>query len=411
MVGSVLFRNMVIAWRNVLRQRRRALFALVTIVGGVVAMMLAGGFIEWIFAQMRESTIQSQLGHVQVVRPAYFEKGLADPYAYLLPSQNDPNLARLSSMEGVKVVAPRLAFTGLISHGDATISFAGEGVDPVKEKALSKGIQIISGEPLSEADPKGIVLGEGLAANLGVKVGDPVVLLSTTAKGALNGEECRVRGIFITYTKAFDDTSLRVPLSVARKLAKVEGATSWVVFLDRTERTDAFRARAAAELGGRFELVPWHALADFYNKTVTLFSRQVGVVQLMIALIIVLSISNTLSMSVIERTGEIGTVMALGVRRREVLCLFVFEGGLLGLVGGVMGVVAGIVLAQVISAIGIPMPPPPGMARGYVGEIMVTPRLALEAVLLAVGTTLLASILPAWKASRMIIVDALRHQR
>ena len=142
-----------------------------------------------------------------------------------------------------------------------------------------------------------------------------------------------------------------------------------------------------------------------------LFTRQVGVVKILIALIIVLSISNTLSMAVIERTGEIGTVMALGLRRTGVLRMFITEGAMLGIIGGLLGVTLGLIAASAISAVGIPMPAPPGMARGYIGQILITPGLIVEALTLAVFTTLVASILPAWKASRMNIVDALRHQR
>lgn len=116
-------------------------------------------------------------------------------------------------------------------------------------------------------------------------------------------------------------------------------------------------------------------------------------------------------MSVMERTSEIGTSMALGYSRKDILKLFVTEGALLGILGGSSGLVLGLVLARVISAIGIPMPPPPGMAWGFTGEILVTWRLTLDALSLAFGTTLLASVYPAWKASRMLIVDALRHSR
>ena len=136
-----------------------------------------------------------------------------------------------------------------------------------------------------------------------------------------------------------------------------------------------------------------------------------GSLILLIALIVILSISNTLSMAVIERTGEIGTSMALGVRRSGILQLFIWEGALLGLLGGLIGVALGYALGALISAIGIPMPPPPGMARGYIGQIAISPALAMDGLMLAFVTTLLASIAPAWKASRMNIVDALRHQR
>jgi putative ABC transport system permease protein len=103
--------------------------------------------------------------------------------------------------------------------------------------------------------------------------------------------------------------------------------------------------------------------------------------------------------------------MALGHRRSKVMRLFLSEGMVLGLIGGALGSLLGVALASVISAIGVPMPPPPGMANGFVGEILVTPQLVVEALVLAFSTTLLASVFPAWKASRMEIVDALRHNR
>jgi putative ABC transport system permease protein len=152
-------------------------------------------------------------------------------------------------------------------------------------------------------------------------------------------------------------------------------------------------------------------MADFYNKTVKLFSRQMGVVDFIIALIIVLSISNTLTKSVLERTGEIGTLMATGSQSRRILRLFLFEGLLLGLVGGVVGVLIGLGVARLISSVGIPMPPPPGSNRSYRAEILVTLPLAARAFSIAVGTALLASLHPAWRASRLKIVDALRHNR
>ena len=130
-----------------------------------------------------------------------------------------------------------------------------------------------------------------------------------------------------------------------------------------------------------------------------------------IALIVLISISNTQVMNVQERTTEIGTVMAIGHNRRYVMRLFLLEGLLLGIAGGLLGLAVGAVLARVVSAIGIPMPPPPGMDVGFSGEILLTPGLAAGTLALAVASTALASLYPAWRASRMVIVDALRQAR
>ena len=399
------------AFRSLLRQPRRSAMAVAAVTFGIVALMLASGFIEWIYLDLRESTIHAQLGHLQIVRPGYHEAGRSDPFAYLLPATSSA-LDAVRRTPHVKAVAPRLHFSGLASHGDTTISFIGDAVDPALESELSRSLLIEKGENLSAGDAQGVLFGAGLAHNLGVDVGDRVTLLVTTASGGVNGVELTVRGLFSTVTKAYDDSALRLPIDTARTLLRVQGAHAWVVLLDDTRETDAIASSLRAALpAGQFEITPWHALADFYRKTVELFSKQVGVVRIIIGAIIVLSISNTLTMAVLERTGEIGTSMALGVPRRRILGQFISEGAALGIVGGIAGIALGVLLAWMISAIGIPMPPPPGMAHGYIGQIRITPALTATAFAVAAITAILASLYPAWRASRLVIVDALRHNR
>lgn len=400
--------DLSLAARNLRRNTRRTLVATFTVAFGIVAYLLAGGFIAWIFQEIREATIHAQLGHIQIVRPGYFEKGISDPYAYLLPGRSDEQFM-VKALPSFKTFAPRLALNGLISKGDNTIPFLGEGVSPGPEQELSSRMEIVSGQNLSSDDKPMAILGEGLAKTLGASPGDTVVLLATTASGNTNAVEVTIAGIFATMYKDYDDVALRLPIEVARKLMKVSGATSWIVLLNRTEDTEESALQISTSLGNKdFQVVPWTSMADFYNKTVSLFSKQVGIVKTIIALIIVLTISNTQMMSVLERTTEVGTSLAIGLRASQVMRLFILEGCLIGIAGGVIGVIAGHIIAQAISSIGIPMPPPPGMAHGYLGKILVTWPLVADALYLAVITTLLASIFPAWKASRLNIVDALR---
>ncbi|BAN36798.1 hypothetical protein SCD_n02999 [Sulfuricella denitrificans skB26] len=403
--------NLLIAARNLARNRRRALAALLTVAVGVTSLMLADGFIQWIFWAMREGTIQSQLGHIQVVRPGYLSAGAANPYAYVLP-ENLPQRKAIESTPGVKLVAPRLAVTGLISHGETTIAFVADGVDPQKEAELSKALRISEGRNIAGATAKEVILGYGLARNLDVKPGATVALLANTAGGGINAVEAKVAGVFISANQTYDDSALRLPIGLAQTLLRVNGAHAWLVLLDDTERTDdyleRFRTRFPAQ-SNKLEFVPWYQQADFYNKTVALFSQQMNVLRLIIGCIIVLSISNMLVMNVLERTGEIGTLLAIGFKRKKILHLFAIEGLLLGLVGASLGLVAGYGLAELISAIGIPMPPPPGMTEGYTGEILITLNVVMNAFLVAFITTTLAGLYPAWKASRLQIINALRH--
>lgn len=400
-----------LAFLSIFRQLRRSMSAVFAIAFGIMALLLASGFIEWNLRYGRESTIHSELGHIRIFKPDYLQSGLSDPFRFLLDSDSDREKA-IQQLPHVELVTPRLSFSGLASHEESTISFIGEGVDPAREEHLSKSLTIVAGKGLSPESPKGIIVGQGLAANLGIKPGDMLVLMANSETGSVNAAEVTVLGLFATITKAYDDAALRVPIALARQLLRVSGSHTYAILLDKTENTAATLAELKMNFATKdFEFIPWYEMADFYNKTAELFSRQVNVVRLIIAVIIVLSISNTLMMNVMERTGEIGTVMAIGVRRSQVLFQFLAEGLILGVIGGILGLVLAFILSSLISAIGIPMPAPPGMSFGYTAEILITWPMSLEALLLAIVTTLIASVIPALKASRMEIVNALRHNR
>ena len=403
--------RLALAFRNVFRHRARSAVALVAIAFAVVALILAGGFIEWIFWAIREAAIQTGLGHVQITRTGYRAHGAADPYAYLLPAPA-PELEQVRRLPEVKALARRLLFTGLASRGDTTVSFKGEGILPDEEGVVSRIMILVSGKNLDRSDGNGLLLGQGLAKSLGAKPGDTVALLVNTPSGGINAVEGPVRGIISNQVKAYDDVVIRLPLALAQQLTRTHGEHVWVLALRETSLTAAAVEKLKALLpAARFEIVPWIDLSDFYRKTVTLFGRQVAVVEWLIGFIVLFAISNTLMMGVLERTGEIGTLMAMGERSRQILHLFLTEGVLLGLIGGLIGVVVGVALAWIISAVGIPMPPPPGRTEGYSGEILLTAGLVAGAFALVAGATVAASFYPAWKASRMVIVDALRFNR
>jgi len=193
---------------------------------------------------------------------------------------------------------------------------------------------------------------------------------------------------------------------------RTEGEHLRLILLDRTQDTDAAHAALTQALpADEYQTVPWYELADFYNKTSALFKKQVGVIYVIIAVIIVLAISNTMTMAVMERLSEIGTMMALGTRRNGIRTMFLLEGCILGALGASLGVAVGALLGVILSAIGIPMPASPGMAWGYEAGILLSLDTILTAASIAVGTTLIASVYPAWKASRLEIVDALRTRQ
>ena len=399
-----------LAFRNLLRHRRRALIAILSVAFGTAALAVASGFIAGMFADFREATIESQYAHIQITRQGYHENGLADPARYLLP--NDATAQPLRTLPHVRAWGPRLGLTGLVSHAESTLSFVGEGFDPAHDLTGDRSLKIIQGRRLGAADHDQILVGKGLATLMGVQAGDAVVVLVDTPASGLSAIDAKVAGIFESVSKAYDDSTLLLHIAAARKLLKVDGAHRWLVYLDKTENTsrvaEALRARFGAP---QFEVRTWDQLAEFYRRAVDLFQQQLDVVRFIVVAIILLGISNTMMMSVMERTGEIGTAMALGVRPGILLGQFLLEGALIGLIGSLAGLVLAVIIGWGVDALHIDMPPPPGLARGYLAHLLFTPVTALEALLVGVGATTLASFYPAWRASRMVIVDAIRHNK
>jgi len=401
----------LLALRSLLRNRRRSAIALSAVGFGVAALIVAGGFVDSLLVKLREDTIHSQLGHIQIRDPKFAELGLSEPYKHLLPT-DEASMAPIARLAGVRVVTPRLALSGLVSIGETTLSFTGHAIDPAKEVSLGRGLAIIDGTTLLADDQDAVILGEGLAANLGVKPGNKIVLLVNTASGTLGGAEFVVRGTFASISKLYDDTALRIPIAAAQRLLLVKGAQQWLVLLDDTEATGATLQRIRSLFAGeRYALTRWDDDVDFYQKTAQLFARQFGFVRVVVMGIILLSILNTMTMNVLERTWEVGVMLALGDSRQQVLALFACEGALLGIVGSVVGAAFGLALAVALNAVGIPMPAPPGMSHGFNAGVEVSALLVATAVGIGALAAAIASLPPAMRASRLPAVDALRQNR
>ncbi|TAJ19293.1 MAG: ABC transporter permease [Rugosibacter sp.] len=395
--------------RNVFRHRGRTLMTLASIVFGVAALILAGGFIEDTIVETGESMIRSSTGHLQVARQGYWQYGTRSPEKYLM--ENPENLRReLAAAPGVEDVMLRIGFSGLLGNGRTDWPIIGEGVEPAREKRLASYITVVAGRRLTDGDAFGMMIGQGVAKALKLKSGDPVTLLVSTAGGATNLLEFQVIGVFQTFSKDYDARAVRIPLAAAQELLATPGAHIAVVLLKNTMDTD----RVAGSMGDRlnhqgYEMKTWVELNTFYTQTVTLYRQQFGFLVVIILAMLLMSVSNTVNMGIFERVSEFGTMMALGDRSSRVFALVVIESFWLGLLGAVGGVVVGIALAKAISLVGISMPPPPNADQGYISHILVVPNVVALSFMVGVLAAVLASLWPARTISRKLIAEALRE--
>ena len=398
-----------LALRNVFRHKLRTGMTLAAIVFGVVGLILSGGFVQDLYFQLGETLIHSQSGHLQVSLTGFHAKGTRSPERYLI---DDPESLKKTVLKQANItdVMARVSFSGLVNNGHTDWPIVGEGVEPEKEAELGSHLNIIEGRQLSTGDGNGILLGQGVARALKLRPGDHLTLLLNTAEGALNSMEFEVIGVFQSFSADFVARAVRIPLAAAQELLGTQGANTLVLSLRSTEDTNQVaNALKSALDSNRFEIKTWVELNDFYESTVALYERQFGVLQLIILVLVLLSVANSVNMSAFERVGEFGTMMAVGSRRNNVFRLLAVENTLLGIGGGTLGVILGIILALLISAIGIPMPPPPNANIGYMAHIRIVAPDVLAAFLVGCGATILAALLPAWRVSRIPVVDALRQ--
>ncbi|SEP07583.1 ABC transporter permease [Nitrosovibrio sp. Nv6] len=398
-----------LAFRNIFRNRLRTFLTLAAIITGVIAIIISGGFVEDVFVQLREATIRSRIGHIQIFRHGYIEYGRREPSRYMI---EQPRLVMdlVQSIPHVQDVMARVNFSGLANNSRADLPIIGEGIEPSKEERLGTATTIVAGRSLKDTDAFGAMIGEGVADALHLRPGDFMTLMLNTSEGALNTLEYEVLGVFRTFSKEYDDRAVRIPLSSAQELLFTHSVHSIVVLLDDTSTTDSIAeilTNRLEPLG--YEVKPWHELADFYQKTEALYRRQFGALQSIILVMLVLSVASTVNMVMYERTGEFGTLLALGLRQRRIFKLVLLENVLLGLLGSLLGMILGVALAAMISRIGIAMPPPPGSSMGYTATIHLVPWTLVIAGLTGVSASLLAAVLPARRASRLVIVEALRH--
>ena len=404
---------LLLAFRNVFRNRRRTVMTLMMVGGGVAGLLLVGGFFARMFWGLRESTINDGLGHLQIFTAEHFNR----EEKHVLDTGID-NLrqvaASISTGGHVRGVAPRIEFNGMLSNGVKSGVFMGSAVDPAAEQTLGFTARLASGRDL-DSKPGGEIealVGAGVARSMNVKPGDGLTILAVTSDGALNGIDVQVVGVVNTGFKEMDDRYLRITLPSAQRLLQSDRVTNLVVGLDNTDNTDLVAAQLAPRLQGlpqQLVLKKWIDLAAYYKQVRSLFSTIFVFLGIIVFFMVLMSSVNTLLMAMFERTREIGTMLAMGTPRSWIMALFVLEATLLGVLGAVAGVVAGNLLGVILNHAGIHLPPPPGTTSPMNFRVMHVPSLMIGSSILVIVSLALASILPAIRASRLQIAEALAH--
>jgi len=237
-------------------------------------------------------------------------------------------------------------------------------------------------------------------------------VLAMTADGALNGVDVQIVGIVNSGVAEMDARYLRITLKSAQRLLQSERVTNLVVGLDSTDHTDEVAAELAPRLKGlpqQMTVKKWIDLATYYKQVSTMFNGIFLFMGVIVFFMVLMSSVNTLLMSMFERTREIGTMLAMGTPRAWIVALFMLEATLLGVMGAVAGVIGGNLAGMTLNSSGLHMPPPPGYTAAIPFMVRHVPAQMIGSSLLVIVSLAFASILPAVRASRLQIAEALAH--
>lgn len=398
------------AFLNALRNRRRSAVTLTITALGTAAILLAAGFAEFTYQGLAESAARNA-GHLIVARSEQFLREEDTPLQYGIENYLDLRRRLLADRE-VRYLLPRISFSGLVSNGDKSVIMMGTGIDPDTE-FLVKGpfLTIKDGQVLSsrrQGIPQ-VMVGETLAKSLNAHVGSGLTLLASTTEGALNAQDVEVCGIFSTGVPDYDKRAIYTDLATAQLLLVTQRVSQVGVYLADMKLSDSAQARIAQTAGKGFTTQTWRDQAFFYQSVRGLYNRIFGALGGIIAVIVLFVVANAMSMAIIERTREIGTLRALGTQPAQLTRSFAMEGAVLGGAGALSGAVLALLVSVVLIFAGLQMPPPPGHSTGYPLSVAINPLIYL---LVVVGITTLATVcaaLVSHRSARKPIVEALAH--
>lgn len=410
------FKWLTLACRNAMRNRRRSLVTLAIAAIGTAAALLGGGFALHTYESLAEASARDT-GHLVLAAPGQFDGIDNMPLEHGLAGRTQLTRELLAHPQVTRVL-PRLQFSGLVSNGDKSEIFLGTGVD-ARQEFLVKGpfMKVEDGVLLDDggsstaaaARGPGIVLGKGLARILSAKPGSSLTLMSTTTAGSLNAIDVTVTGIVSSGIADIDKRLAMVDLSTAQDLLVTDKVSYLSVYLDELAHSDAVGAAWRSQYAGKLEIRSWLDQAVFYQSVKGLYNRIFGFLGVIVLVIVLFAITNTLSMAVLERTREIGTLRAMGTTPGEVTRLFTLEGLVLGSGGAALGMALAAGVALALLLLGVQMPPPPGRTSGYPLVVTVSPVMYGAAALAVTVLAALASLLVSRKAANQSVVEALAH--
>jgi putative ABC transport system permease protein len=402
---------LIVGFRNIMKNFRRSLITMISIVIGMIACLLIHGFFNWNINELKESIIRNGAGHYQLYAAGFSKFGSDDPYNYLIQDPA-PILKELRRIPEIELVTTRMPFSGIIASGDKSAVISGEAGYPENERKLNSYSGLIRGRGLSSKRPNCVIIGDGVARKISAKIGTTITLVGNMKDGGINAVDLELAGITHQGNTDLDNISIAAPLGVIQNLLNInDGVQKILVILKNTK--DAFKVLPRIkEISQKYRLEykGWEELAEFYQQMKLMYDVVFNIIMIIVLAISAFTISNTVNMNLNDRFREIGTIRALGTKRVQVALIFIIESFLTGFIGGLIGIFLSYLFIGLVELIG-------GFpviieSAGQARLIRIFFRPEPTALVVCIGlfslVAMLASLVPSRRASKISISHALR---
>ena len=408
-----------IAFRNLFRNSRRSFFTLGSLVVGLTIMTALRGYVNAVQTAQIDSVTQGFTGFLKVTKKGYMKNILSNPLTLNFEDSKELR-EKILAVPHVKGLAPRISVSGLCSTPE-TPNKAGKsnflsatGIEPESEKNVSPKFWewISEGKMLSENED--LVLNQDIAKGLDIKLSDTTsdsatwpAFLGSDIDGAFNGELVRPVGFLISAIPGDKRTAL-MSLPLAQKILRLPGKiTEYTLSVTNVEFVQEVKKNLQSTLSDEFEVSAWDEILPFMKDLQSNIDYIFGIISLVFLTIVGLGVVNTLFMNVLERTREIGTLLAIGFKKSHILFLFIFEGSCVGLIGGILGLTVGVLVVTVLHTTGISISAP-GSTLAMVLRPEVSVMYLFKTLISTVIGCMVLSVLPAFKASSLNPIEALQ---
>ena len=420
-----------LAWRNLWRNRRRSIATILSLAFGFTAIALFAGYSSAVYSALSNTAIHGELiGHLTINRRGWDTEGKLHPEKYLL---NASDIARVGDIVSRRVpggvLVPKLGVVGLLSNGRSSTIFVATGI-AAKDLDLLRGPFRHAPGALKDDVADGVTLGQGLADVLGLKKGESGSVLANTIHGQANAADAEVIDTVSVGSAAVNDKLMLMPLAMAQGVLDAPGRAESLTLLLTHEapggaqgmsamrrpapdeaRTAALCEQLSADFaraGLELEVRSWQQMSAFYRQVKGMYDMVFALMLVVVLTIVGLAIASAMGMAVVERTREIGTLRAIGLRRNKVTALFVCEALLLVVVGIAASLAMTLLIRWGVNAADLRFVPPGNTTRVPIYIGLDFGRTAQAGVLLAV-LAVAAAFVPARRAARQPIAQSLGH--